>query len=106
MGRTQCLNGRFHPRWWRCLRNHRHHHRRWQWCPKGNHENTPFCIHANTRSRDCDPQNCSSSSSVGAVILWVLLALLLLGGGVFGGLFVINIGKKNKGEVVVTSDDE
>jgi len=115
--RTQCLNGRFHPRWWRCLRNH-HHHRRWQWCPKGHDENTPFCIHAGTRSRDCDPENCcwkrgrgclmknfSSSSSVGAVILWVLLGLLLVGGGVLGGFKVLRIGKKKKQEVV-TSDDE
>merc|ERR1712137_1384781 len=85
--------------------------------PKG----APFCIHAGTRSRDCDPTHCcwkrgrgclmthfSSSSSVGAVILWVLLALLLLGAGLFGGKMVLKIGTpkiKVAGEVDA-SDDE
>jgi len=116
--RTQCLNGRFHPRWWRCLRNHRR--RTWQWCPRDHDKGAPFCIHAGTRSRECDPTHCcwkrgrgclmkhfSSSSSVGAIILWVLLALLLLGAGVFGGGFVLKIKTpKISGEVVVESDDE
>merc|ERR1712137_690407 len=56
------------------------------------------------RSRECDPTHCcwkrgrgclmthfSSSSSVGAIILWVLLALLLLGAGVFGGGIALGI---------------
>merc|ERR1711937_248846 len=71
-------------------------HLRWQWCPRNHQKAAPFCIHAGARPRECDPHKCcwkrgrgclmrhySSSSSVGAVILWVLLALLLLGGGLF-----------------------
>merc|ERR1712107_920472 len=90
-------------------------HLRWQWCPRNHQKGAPFCIHAGTRPRECDPHKCcwkrgrgclmrhySSSSSVGAVILWVLLALLLLGGGLFGGYIVV----KKKGTVDVSEDDE
>merc|ERR1712063_97209 len=118
--RTQCLNGRFHPRWWRCLRNHRHR-RTWKWCPRDHQKGAPFCIHAGTRSRECDPTHCcwkrgrgclmthfSSSSSVGAIILWVLLALLLLGAGVFGGSMALGIGtpKISVSAGAEVSDDE
>merc|ERR1712007_390720 len=93
---------------------------RWQWCPRHHQRDAPFCIHANTRAHDCDPQYCcwkrgrgclmrhfSSSSSMGAIILWVALALLLLVGGALGGFFVLKMNKrKNKGEVSAESDDE
>merc|ERR1712137_250458 len=116
--RTQCLNGRFHPRWWRCVRNH-HHRRSWQWCPRDHQKGAPFCIHADTKSHECNPEKCcwkrgrgclmkhfSSSSSVGAIIIWVLLALLLLGSGVFGGLFVLKINKRKNTGDAGTSDEE
>jgi len=114
--RTQCRNGRFHPKWWRCIRNHP---RTWQWCPKDHQKGAPFCIHAGTRARECDRTHCcwkrgrgclmthfSSSSSVGAIILWVLLGFLLLGAGVFGGAFVLKIKTPKLSVEVVESDDE
>merc|ERR1712007_30946 len=88
--------------------------------PRDHQKHVPFCIHANPKSYDCNPRKCcwkrgrgclmknyASSSSVGAVILWVLFALLLLGGGGFGGWFALKINKrKNKGEAAEESDDE
>merc|ERR1712007_273722 len=111
VNRVQCLNDRFQR--WKCTRT-------WQWCPRDHQKHVPFCIHANTKSYDCNPRKCcwkrgrgclmknyASSSSVGAVILWVLFALLLLGGGGFGGWFALKINKrKNKGEAAEESDDE
>jgi len=102
---TQCLNGHFHPHSWHCLRDHQV----WEWCPskhRKDFEDVPWCIHANTQRHHCSSSDCcwlhgrgcvmkhfSSSSSYGAIVLWVLLGLLLV---VAGGVGVYFLTKKKK----------
>jgi len=108
---TQCLNGRFHPHYWHCVRDRRV----WEWCPSKDHkeyEDVPWCVHAGTQKHHCPSSDCcwlhgrgcvmkhfSSSSSLGAIVLWSLLGLLLvIGGGV--GVYFCTKKKKKKSRTV------